>query len=76
MITDLVTELVSAATALIGELGSVFTNVFSIFYDGADFTLIGQVIVATAGFALAWAGVRLVLTYVGKLLNASRGGRR
>lgn len=76
MITDLVTEVIDAATALLGNLGTIFTGVFELVYVGDAFTVFGQIIVATAGFALAWAGVRLILSYVGKLLNATRGGRR
>jgi len=76
MITDLITGLIDAAQGLLGALPQTFADVFAIVYDGTDFTLFGQVLVAAAGFSLAWAGISFILTYVTKLLTASRGGRR
>jgi hypothetical protein len=75
-ILELIAGVVTAATGLLTALPEVFDGVFSVIYADGDFTQFGLVIISTAGFALAWAGVRLILTYVGKLLSATRGGRR
>lgn len=76
MITDLITAVIGAATDLLGSLTTVFDDVFTLIYTGGVFTSFGDLLVGAAGFALAWAGINFILTYVGKLLNASRGGRR
>lgn len=77
MIGQIVYELVSAATALLGELGTIFTDIVGLVYSVADteLTLLGQIIVATAGFALAWSGIRFVFGFVNRLLNKTRAGR-
>jgi hypothetical protein len=77
-ITNTVAFVIEAATTLLGSLPGVFEDVIGLLYDpvGEAFTPLGGILVATAGFALAWAAVRLIVSYVGKLLNATRGGRR
>jgi hypothetical protein len=76
MIAAIVTELVQATTLLLGELGSIFTDIVDLVYDstGDALTELGVVIVATAGFALAWAGIRFVFGFVSRLLNKTRAG--
>lgn len=78
MISEIITQLVSAATGLLAELGDVFTDVVALVYDSAavELTELGTIIVATAGFALAWAGIRFVFSFVQKLLGRTRGGAR
>jgi hypothetical protein len=75
MVQTIVTELVGATTALLAELGQVFNDVVGLVYDGTDLTNLGIIIVATAGFALAWAGIRFIFGFVNRLLNKSRAGR-
>lgn len=77
-VTELVSQIVGAAIQLLSSLTDVFDAVFGIVYDpiADNFTVFGNVLVMTAGFALAWAGIRLILSYIGKLLNSTRGGRR
>ena len=75
MITDIINGLVSAATGLLGELPGIFDAVMVVLYDGAALTNLGVVIVGTAGFALAWAGIRFIFGFVNRLLNKSRAGR-
>jgi len=75
MVNAIVTELVGATTALLAELGQVFNDVVGLVYDGTDLTNLGIIIVATAGFALAWAGIRFIFGFVNRLLNKSRAGR-
>ena len=76
MIADIVTGVIDATQELLNNLGTVFTGVVSLLYDGTDLTELGQIIVATAGFALAWAGIRFVFGFVNRLLNRTRGGAR
>ena len=75
MVQTIVTELVGATTALLAELGQVFNDVVGLVYDGTDLTNLGIIIVATAGFALAWAGIRFIFGFVNRLLNKTRAGR-
>jgi len=75
MVADIVTELVGATSALLGDLGQVFTDIVGLVYDGTDLTQLGIIIVATAGFALAWSGIRFVFGFVNRLLNKTRAGR-
>jgi hypothetical protein len=75
MVTAIVTELVGATAALLSELGQIFNDVVSLVYDGTDLTNLGIIIVATAGFALAWAGIRFIFGFVNRLLNKTRAGR-
>ena len=80
MITDIVTDLIDASTTLLGSLGEVFEGVVTLLYndDGGAFALtnLGILIVATAGFALAWAGIRFIFGFVNRLLSKTRGGAR
>jgi len=75
MIADIVTELISAASLLLQDLPTIFTAVVSVVYTGGALTELGMIIVATAGFGLAWAGIRFVFGFVNRLLNKSRAGR-
>jgi hypothetical protein len=75
MVNAIVTELVGATAALLSELGQVFNDVVGLVYDGTDLTNLGIIIVATAGFALAWAGIRFIFGFVNRLLNKTRAGR-
>jgi hypothetical protein len=74
MIADIVGELTGAASTLLLSLGQVFADIVTLVYDGSDLTDLGIIIVATAGFALAWAGIRFVFSFVQRLLNKSRAG--
>lgn len=77
MITTIVTDLLDAATELLGALPQVFDNVVGLIYDSANdaLTNLGMIIVATAGFALAWAGIRFIFGFVNRLLSKTRAGR-
>lgn len=75
MVQTIVTELVGATTALLAELGQVFNDIVGLVYDGTDLTNLGIIIVATAGFALAWSGIRFIFGFVNRLLNKSRASR-
>ena len=74
MIGDLVTDLIITAELLLTGLTDVFSDVVNLIYDGG-FTTLGEIVVATAGFALAWAGIRFVFGFVNRLLNKTRAGR-
>ena len=74
MIGDLVTDLITSAQLLLTGLTDVFSDVVVLIYDGG-FTTLGEIVVATAGFALAWAGIRFVFGFVNRLLNKTRAGR-
>lgn len=76
MVSTIVTELVGATAALLNELPAIFDDVVSILYSGAALTNMGVIIVATAGFALAWSGIRFVFGFVNRLLSRTRGGAR
>jgi hypothetical protein len=76
MITEIVTGLLSAATELLGALPQVFDNVVGLIYFDGELSNLGMIIVATAGFALAWAGIRFIFSFVQKLLGRTRGGAR
>jgi hypothetical protein len=77
MITDLITEVISAAVTLLGSLGTIFTGAVDLVYDtGTDvISPLGNILLATAGFALAWSGIRFVFGFVNRMLNKSRAGR-
>ena len=75
MVADIISELISATNLLLVQLTGVFGNVVAILYDGSELTELGTIVVATAGFALAWAGIRFVFGFVNRLLNKSRAGR-
>ena len=77
MISEIVANLISSASALLVQLPTIFGDVMDVFYDpvGEVLTDLGLVIVATAGFALAWAGLRFVFGFIQRLLNKSRAGR-
>lgn len=77
MITEILSELVAAATALLQNLPGIFTAVVELVYDstGEVLTELGMIIVATAGFALAWSGIRFIFGFVNRLLNKSRASR-
>ena len=74
MISAIVDAIVNASTELLENLPSIFTTVMEVLYDttNSELTVLGEVIVATAGFALAWAGIRFVFGFVSRLLNISR----
>jgi hypothetical protein len=74
MIADIVGELTGAASTLLTNLGQVFADIVELVYDGTALTDLGVIIVATAGFALAWAGIRFVFGFLQRLLNKSRAG--
>jgi hypothetical protein len=74
MIQAIVDELVAASAALLTELPTIFGDITELLFDGTDLTSLGIIIVATAGFALAWAGIRFVFSFVSRLLNKSRAG--
>jgi hypothetical protein len=76
MVNEIVIELVGAATSLLTALPDVFTDIVALVYDAGTSTLteLGVIIVGTAGFALAWAGIRFVFGFVQRLLNKSRAG--
>ena len=76
MIVEIVTGLLDAATELLGALPTVFDNVVGLIYADDALTNLGMIIVATAGFALAWAGIRFIFSFVQKLLGRTRGGAR
>ena len=76
MISEFVSLLVQNAAQLLGELTTVFNGVFELIYDASsEITVLGQVLVATAGFALAWSGIRFVFGLITRLLNKTRAGR-
>jgi hypothetical protein len=75
MITEFVGEIISAATGLLASLGEVFTGVVELIYVDATITELGLILLATAGFALAWSGIRFVFGFVNRLLNKTRAGR-
>lgn len=77
MIANIVGEIVTAATDLLTNLTSVFDAAFDLVIDPStnDPTKLGILILAAAGFALAWAGIRFVFGFVNRLLNKSRAGR-
>lgn len=75
MIETIVSGVIGAATELLSYVGVIFTLVVELLYDGVDLTQLGTIIVATAGFALAWAGIRFVFGFVNRLLNKTRAGR-
>ena len=76
MVSAIVAELVSATAVLLAELGDIFNDVVALVFDGTDLTNLGIIIVATAGFALAWSGIRFVFGFVNRLLSRTRGGAR
>lgn len=75
MITAIVDDLIVAASTLLTNLGVVFDAVVDLIYDGSNLTNLGILVVATAGFALAWAGIRFIFGFVNRLLNKTRAGR-
>jgi hypothetical protein len=78
MIEEIVVNLIATATSLLNNLGDVFTSVVNLFYDepNSALTPLGLIIVGTAGFALAWSGIRFIFSFVQRLLNKTRGGAR
>jgi len=75
MITEIVQVLTDSAEELLTQLPGIFSNVVSVLYTNGALTDLGQIVVATAGFALAWAGIRFIFGFVNRLLNKSRAGR-
>ena len=75
-VDQIISTIVYASTELLTSLGGLFTNVVAILYDGTVLTDLGIILVMTAGFALAYAGIRFVFSFVSKLLGATRGGAR
>jgi hypothetical protein len=75
MIVEIVTQVLDAATELLGALPTVFDNVVGLIYSNDALTNLGMIIVATAGFALAWAGIRFIFGFVNRLLSKTRAGR-
>jgi hypothetical protein len=76
MIAVIVQDLIEAASALLGELPTIFDDVVDVLYDGTNLTDLGTLIVGAAGFALAWAGIRFIFGFVNRLLSKTRGGAR
>jgi hypothetical protein len=76
MIAVIVGDLISAASELLSNLGVVFNDVIELFYDtsGNEPTMLGSILIGTAGFALAWAGVRFIFGFINRLLNKTRAG--
>lgn len=75
MVEAIVTQVVNSAGYLLAALPDIFNDVITLVYDAGELTLLGQIIVGTAGFALAWAGIRFIFGFVNRLLNKSRAGR-
>jgi hypothetical protein len=77
MVVEIVTTLIAAATELLGSLSDVFEDVIALVYSNAEtsLTTLGLIIVSTAGFALAWSGIRFIFGFVNRLLNKTRAGR-
>ena len=77
MVTDLIAEVIASAVSLLGELGNVFTGAVDLIYDTGTDTIspLGTILLATAGFALAWSGIRFIFGFVNRMLNKSRAGR-
>ena len=78
MIGEIVTVAISAASSLLGEIATVFGDVIALLMDftNSELTELGTIVVATAGFALAWAGVRFIFGFVNRLLTKTRGSAR
>jgi hypothetical protein len=70
--------IVQAATSLLSNLGLVFTSVISLLFDFEMETItdLGIILLTTAGFSLAYAGIRFVFGLVSRLTGATRGGAR
>lgn len=77
MIANVVNYMLSAASDLLLALPSVFNGVIDLIYDAQvdDLTNLGVILVSTAGFALAWAGIRFIFGFVNRLLSKTRAGR-
>lgn len=75
LIENVVNGIVNAATLLLAELPTIFTAVIDTLYDGTALTGLGYIVAGTAGFALAWAGIRFVFGFVNRLVTKSRAGR-
>jgi hypothetical protein len=79
MVASVVSEIVAAASELLTNLTTVFDDVVNILFDVADGwtpTSLGLIILATAGFALAYSGIRFIFGFINKLLSRTRGGSR
>jgi hypothetical protein len=78
MVQVIITDLISSAGELLVNLGTIFNDVVGLLYDVADdsLTMLGTIVVATAGFSLAWAGIRFIFGFVNRLLSKTRGGAR
>jgi hypothetical protein len=78
LVDTIVNNVIYAAVELLSELPQAFSAAVDLIYDtGAEsFTPLGGVLIATAGFALAYSGIRFVFAFISKLLNSTRGGGR
>lgn len=78
MINEIVTVVVSSSVSLLTELSAVFNTVIELLFDfdTEAITNLGSILLATAGFALAYAGIRFVFGLVSRLTGATRGGGR
>jgi hypothetical protein len=78
MVNEIILSIVSAASTLLAELGGVFEGVLELLFDFSAETItdLGTILLATAGFALAYAGIRFVFGLVSRLTGAVRGGGR
>jgi hypothetical protein len=76
-VTETVFVIVDSATELLGSLGDIFTSVIALIYDGnvEAPTALGTILLVTAGFSLAWSGIRFIFGFVSRLLNKTRAGR-
>jgi hypothetical protein len=78
MDVQIVSVIVEAATTLLGSLGTVFSTVIELLFDFENelITDLGVILLITAGFSLAYAGIRFVFGLVSRLTGATRGGAR
>ncbi len=78
MIALIVGTVVDSATELLTELATVFGSVIELVFDftGEAVTPLGEILLITAGFALAYAGIRFVFGLVSRLTGAVKGGGR
>ena len=77
-ISEVVSVVITSATTLLGSLGTVFVSVIELLFDlqAETITQLGAIVLATAGFALAYAGIRFIFGLVSRLTGATRGGGR
>jgi hypothetical protein len=76
-IQEVVSNVVTAATELLSNLPVIFEGVVTLVYNSNTeaFTGLGVILLATAGFSLAWSGIRFIFAFVSRLLNKTRAGR-